>query len=77
MSKYDIVRQPGDGFMFQISSVDFDWDVTFPSGRHARGKAGSLEKAEAAVQAIRTEFILAQWEKGTPYHGQQWTCPLT
>ena len=76
MSKFDIVRQPGDGFMIRISTEDFSWDVTFPSGRHERGRADTLEKAEAAVQAIRTQFILGQWEKGSPFHGR-WSCPLS
>ena len=76
MSKFDIIEQPGDGFMIQINSKTFEWDVCYPSGRHERGKADTLERAEADIAALRTEYIMNMWERGRPHYGQ-WACPLT
>jgi hypothetical protein len=59
---------------------DGRWDLTLPTGKHLRGQEADTAFAQAAVNEARDQWILKQWDTGTPSrfkHGAGWLVPLT
>ena len=55
---------------------DGRWDLTLPN-KHLRGQADDVESARLAVNAAHDQYVLAQWERGTPIAKGRFVCPLT
>lgn len=56
---------------------DGEWDLTLPNGKHRRGTESNSALGQAAVDAVRNNWILEQWDKGQPARQQKFLVPLT
>ena len=64
-----------DGSQIETSDSG-DWKLTLPNGRPVRGHANSQQAARQAAWQEHDQYVLRQWELGSPLRGQVWACPL-